>query len=105
MAAPALTLDKPGLAVVSGDLTLHTVSALIDKGQELISEADGELTFDFSDVVRFSSAGVALLLNWMRSSVSHNVRLRIVNPPQDLDAIVRICDLEEVFEPLLDQSA
>jgi len=28
-----------------------------------------------------------------------------VNPPQDLDAIVRICDLEEVFQPLLDQSA
>lgn len=105
MAAPALALDKPGLALVSGDLTLHTVSALIEQGQSLIQQADGELTFDFADVARFSSAGVALLLNWMRCAVSENVRLQIVNPPQDLDAIVRICDLEEVFQPLLEQSA
>ena len=100
MTAPVLTSSATDSAALSGDLTLHTVTALIADGERAIAAAPAQWTLDLSGVNRFSSAGVALLLNWMRVCVSQNKSLRLVNIPEDMRAIISVCDLEDVFAPL-----
>lgn len=100
MAAAALTPGGQNTAALSGDLTLHTVTALIADGERAIRAAQQVWTLDLSAVNRFSSAGVALLLNWMRFCESEGKSLRLVNIPEDMRAIISVCDLEDVFAPL-----
>lgn len=101
MTAPELKVSSDGVAMVSGDLTLHTVASLIESGEQAMKGADGKLMIDLADVSQFSSAGVALILNWLRYAQTLDVTLQIRNPPSDLPAIIDVCDLDEVFEPVL----
>lgn len=100
MAAPVLTATSTTTATLSGDLTVHSVAGVIDAGEAAIRAAGGEWILDLSGVDRFSSAGVALLLNWMRFCLSQKVSLRLDNIPADMQAIIDVCDLESVFAPL-----
>jgi len=104
MSAPSLSVDKTGDIQVAGDLTLHTVASLIKPGQDAIAQTQGKMVVDLADVSRFSSAGVALILNWLRAAEAHKVSLMIKNPPADLPAIIEVCDLDAVFEPVLSGS-
>lgn len=104
MSAPSLSVDKTGDIQVAGDLTLHTVASLIKPGHEAIAQAQGQVVVDLAAVSRFSSAGVALILNWLRAAEAHKVSLMIKNPPADLPAIIEVCDLDAVFEPVLSGS-
>ncbi|GAA6144571.1 STAS domain-containing protein [Thalassolituus maritimus] len=98
---PRLDTASAGEVQVSGDLTLHTVSGLIVDGQKAIRSAQGELDINLADVSRFSSAGVALLLNWLRTAEAANVAVTIKHPPKDMPAILEVCDLNAVFQPVL----
>ena len=100
MTTPALKQVSSDQAALSGDLTLHTVTSVISEGEEAIGKASTQWTLDLSDVGRFSSAGVALLLNWLRVCETQNKSLRLKNIPDDMQAIIDVCDLEGVFAPL-----
>lgn len=98
---PSLVRSGTGQVALKGDLTLNTVTDLIDAGQAAVRDADGTLSIDLSQVGVFSSAGVALLLNWLRLAETERVALSVVSPPADMQAIVALCDLDELFAPLL----
>jgi len=100
MTTPALKQVSSDQAALSGDLTLHTVTSVISEGEQAIGKATKEWTLDLSGVGRFSSAGVALLLNWLRVCETQNKSLRLQNIPDDMQAIIDVCDLEGVFVPL-----
>ena len=78
---------------IHGELTLATVPAL--EGRALTDQwpAEATVTLDLSGVTRSDSAGLALLIEWLRLARRRNVRLRLVELPVQMREIARISDL------------
>lgn len=88
-------------AEVSGDLLLGTVTALLAEGDKLLAAAGSDWTVSLAAVDKVSSAGVALLLEWMRSAARRNVNLHVRDLPEHMRPIISVSDLESLFEPVL----
>lgn len=105
--SPNLKSTGQGTAELSGDLTLHTVADLVSQGEiEIEATATSAITtwqLDLQNVGRFSSAGVALLLSWLRLCVARNITMSVINAPEDMRGILKVCDLEDVFGPIIAQ--
>ena len=101
MAAAELRNTDANRAQLLGDLLNTTVVAVVDAGKQQITQADSRWTLDMSGVERVSSAGVALILEWLRTAQQNNIELRIENLPPHMRPILEISDLEPLFEPLL----
>lgn len=83
---------------VSGDLNAATVPGLLHTSEKMIQAAGGDLHFDLSTVARCDSAGVALLIDWMRQAKSRQLAIKFENLPDQMKAIAQVSDLEELFQ-------
>jgi len=101
MAVAELRKISDQKAELQGDLLNTTVVAVIAPGKTLMAQAGGHWTLDMSGVERVSSAGVALLLEWLRESKRLQQTFKIENLPAHMRPILDISDLEPLFEPLL----
>lgn len=105
MPQPMFKNTGQGTAELSGDLTLHTVAALASEGdtdiQNVVQNAGTTWQLDLQHVGRFSSAGVALLLGWLRLCTTGNITMSVINVPTDMRGILSVCDLDSVFEPVI----
>lgn len=88
-------------AELTGALVFDTVTPLIEEGRRLIDASGGSWCVDMSHVVRASSVGVAILLDWMRYSEAHNVTFQIEAMPSFLMPIIHVSDLDGLFLPFL----
>ncbi|MDH3281647.1 MAG: STAS domain-containing protein [Gammaproteobacteria bacterium] len=93
---PTVTLAEPGEYRLAGPVTFDTVASLYESTQFDFVD-DGELTIDLSKVSRVDSAGLALLLEWMRSSRQSNCRLRFTNIPEQLNSLMEVTGLDDVI--------
>lgn len=100
-----LQATGPQQALLSGDLTHKTVVDVLPQGLALLQQAGDEWTVSLQGVGQVSSAGVALLLEWLRAATALNKALYIECLPQHMEPIIRISDLEPVFSPLLRPAA
>lgn len=106
MLQPALLQPAgPDRAQLSGDLTHKTVVDVLPQGLALLQQAGDEWTVSLQGVGQVSSAGVALLLEWLRAATALNKALYIECLPEHMEPIIRISDLEPVFSPLLRPAA
>lgn len=96
-----LRMTSSNSACLSGDLLNSTVVAVSEPGKNLLQKAGHCWTLDMANVERVSSAGVALLLEWLRAANAANVEFKIVNLPQGMLPIIDISDLSPLFEPIL----
>jgi phospholipid transport system transporter-binding protein len=91
-----------GVHKVIGELTFETVPSLINQYPEI--EDDGlkstSLTVDLSGVVKADSAGLALLVEWVRKSNQKKSNLSFINVPSQIVAMAELCDLDEVLPSL-----
>lgn len=105
MSQPRLKDTGLGTAELSGDLTLHTVAELATVGeadiQTVVQNSGRTWQLDLQNVGRFSSAGVALLLGWLRLCQQHNIEMSIIHAPDDMRGILNVCDLDELFESVI----
>ena len=74
---------------IKGELTFNTVAKLYPEGQKLISP------IDLAEVTACDSAGLVLLLAWMRDAKRANKILHFINVPQKLLDIASISGLKE----------
>jgi phospholipid transport system transporter-binding protein len=81
--------------VVSGPLTLASVSAVLREGSAAIGQ--GARTVDLSEVGELDSSALALLLAWLREARHLNVSLSLVNLPQGLTTIARLYGVAELL--------
>ncbi len=58
---------------------------------------DGDVTLDLNAVTRADSAGLALMVEWLRAPKRSNARIRVVNMPEQMMAITRISKLDKVL--------
>ncbi len=102
--------DDPGLRagieqagadryLIQGSLTFDTVTRLLARSLELFPHAEA-LDIDLGAVENADSAGLALLIEWMRYARRHDLPIRFINMPPQMLAIARASSLDHVL-PLI----
>jgi len=81
---------------LSGALSFATVRDLLDRFGEL-PDARGSIRIDLAQVTRADSAGVALLIEWMRLARAAGREIVFVNIPAQMLAIARVSGLDQIL--------
>jgi phospholipid transport system transporter-binding protein len=83
---------------LEGPLTFATARSAHELGTRLLSRGGaGALEIDCSAVTVADSAGLAVLLDWMRTAKSAGRPLRYAHLPAGLTALARISEVEELL--------
>ena len=81
--------------VVSGALTLASVSADLAQGKAAIAE--GVRSVDLAEAGELDSSALALLLAWLREAKRLNRELEFTNLPQGLTTIARLYGVADLL--------
>ena len=81
---------------VLGPMTFDSVTDLWRQSEEMFS---GETVFqiDLAQVTRTDSAGLALLVQWMREASRQGARVELLNLPTQMLALADAANLEEAL--------
>lgn len=80
---------------VSGELTFATVNDVLAQSREtLFAHPVRQLELDLAAVSRADSAGLALLIQWMRMARAARCEIRFHHLPEQLLAIARAGELD-----------
>lgn len=82
---------------IVGTLSLETVPDLREQGVAWLRQAPQQCRFDLSTAIFDGSAGVALLIAWLRDARGAGRELSFVNPPAKLVGIARISGTGELL--------
>ena len=82
---------------VRGDLTFATVTALLAASQPLFAARTGRLQVDLAGVGRADSAGLALLIEWLRLARAAGCELSFQAVPAQLQAIAAASGLTDML--------
>ncbi len=91
-----LTLENNRL-LVAGDFNFFSVAALWEQSLPLLIQC-AELHFDFSAVQASNSAGLALLVEWLKWAKQHNKPISFKNIPPQLMSIAGVCGLDSILQ-------
>ncbi len=81
---------------VGGVLMMHTVmSVLNDVANNFNSQK--EISIDFAEVKNSDSAAVALIVSWLSQAKTRNIKLHLLNLPQQILDIATASDLLEIL--------
>lgn len=78
---------------IEGDLSMHRVPGRLRESRRWF-EPGTSLTMDLGAVGHTDSAGVALLVDWVRRARSRKCQLTFINIPTQMHAILAFCRLE-----------
>jgi len=87
---------RNGRLVVRGTVTFTTVPRLYEQSRSLF-RGDADMVVDLRGVERADSAGLALLVEWMREARRNERSVRFVNMPHQMLAIARVSSLDQVL--------
>ncbi|MCD4865841.1 STAS domain-containing protein [Pseudomonas sp. PLB05] len=102
MSRAAITGEGAQLQL-SGVLDHANVPALREQGRALIGLGNGPLVLDCAGIERSNSAGLALLLAWLRDAQAAGRPLTIAGLPSELRQIAEVSDALELL-PLADDA-
>jgi phospholipid transport system transporter-binding protein len=77
-----------------GDLTVDTAAAAF---RQQPAFPEGVCRLDLSGVGRSDSAGLALLVYWVRQGKAVGCDLRPVNPPRQMRSLMRVAGLDDLL--------
>lgn len=81
---------------VSGALTFETVPALYQSTLAWFA-GEGEFVIDLARVTRADSAGLALLIEWLRRARAANRPLRFTGMPPQVETLIRVNGLQDTL--------
>lgn len=84
-----------GVFLLGGDLDFASVPELADAAEHFAAHT--RVRLDLSAVAHSDSAGVALLVDWLRQAQAAGVGLSFANVPAQMRAIIRVCGLEALL--------
>jgi phospholipid transport system transporter-binding protein len=96
MSSPVLLSKGPGQLALSGPLVFATASELLDVSRGLFAGSTA-ISIDLAAVTRIDSAGLALLLEWLRWGATESRTVRFTALPEKLLAIARLSGVEEML--------
>lgn len=85
-----------GVIKVEGELTFATVNNVSIEAQQLLESAP-TFTIDLTAVTRSDSAGLALLIDWMRMANTSNKHIVFHNIPAQMLAIANASGLDALL--------
>lgn len=91
-----MAISEDGVVTISGDLTFDTVNALLDQASDFF-EPLAKLDINLENVTRSDSAGLALLVDWMRYAKNKNKKIVFHHVPTQLLAIANASGLDELL--------
>ena len=96
MAETALTKAADGRWLLEGELNFSSVPTVLKSSAK--GFLDGrDIKVDLKGVTRADSAGLALLVEWLRESKRAGKQVTFTNVPEQLLAIARLCGLDEIL--------
>jgi len=88
-------IDKgAGHFLVDGDLTFSTIGKKTVKSLEFLSSAK-EITLDLSGVVTTDSAGLALMIEWVKYARGKRIQVTFKKIPQQLLNLAKLSGLDK----------
>ncbi len=84
-----------GEYALTGELTFATASLALKTTAGLFKNGDATLCFDLADIERSDSAGMALLIEWLRLAERAGTPLRYTHLPENLRAMARVSGVAE----------
>ena len=81
---------------LSGSLDFYTVPALENELDELLTK-NQPIFIDLSGVSRSDSAGLALMIEWLKRATQANVELSLLNLPAQMQNITRVSNLAGIL--------
>ena len=99
MTADAFRPLGEGRYQVIGRMTFETAGNLWEQSRDGLDGLNGKevLTIDLGEVTEVDSAGLALLLEWIRSARQKDLSLRLMHLPDKLLALARISEVENLL--------
>jgi len=97
MSQALIEMTNDGSVRVSGELTFSTVTALNGQAEKAFASQSGDLTIDLGGVSRADSAGLALLIEWLRWARQRGVALHFRHMPGQMRTIAAASDLEPIL--------
>ena len=85
-----------GLFSVGGVLDATTVTAILKRSRALFADS-AVISLDLAGVTEGDSAGLALLIEWLRLAQQKRQKISFVNVPQQIEALARISEVEDLF--------
>ncbi len=96
MSQAALRTGPEGRLLLEGDLNFNTVVRLLGEFRSLLDQGT-DIQVDLQGVSRADSAGLALLVEWMRNAKAVGKSIQFLNIPQQMLAIARVSSLDQVL--------
>lgn len=96
MAESASIIQQGGRLIVSGDLNFATVAILWEKSQSFLFSLPA-LDFDLSQVSSSNSAGLALLVEWIKYANRANKPIKFTEVPSQLKSILSASGMDGRF--------
>jgi phospholipid transport system transporter-binding protein len=81
---------------VHGALNAETVTALFESSEAAFKDA-GSLEIDLANVPEGDSAGLALLIEWLRLGQQRKQTVRFKNMPEQIAALARISEVDKLL--------
>jgi len=90
------TLEQTGQGQfrISGELDFQSVPIIWERSREMFDSSDS-LVVDLEGVVRCNSAGLALLIEWMRYAKSYEKRISFHHIPEQMREIAEACGVDQ----------
>lgn len=85
-----------GTFVLRGELSFSTVTTLSEKSTSLLWQAE-QVTLDLEGVTRTDSAGLALLVEWLRIARQRGKTIQFRNIPQQMMAVAQVVGLDQLL--------
>jgi phospholipid transport system transporter-binding protein len=82
---------------LAGVLDARTVIDLFKQGPTSFNGLK-DVEVDLTDVAESDSAGLALLIEWLRAGKRNGQQVRFVNIPSQIAALARISEVQELLE-------
>ena len=80
-----------------GKLSFVSVQEAMKKGAKLFDFPADKMVFDLAGITKADSAGLALLLEWLRLASLNGVDLHYVNLPRQLQAMAHVAGVDEIL--------
>lgn len=93
----AFVNQKDDRVEVHGELTFTTVPKLCACSAAIVGCRSTVITIDMKHVSRADSAGLALMVEWLRLARDDNRQLRFIEVPQQVRQLTRVTGLDGAF--------
>ena len=94
--ASAVLQEDNAVLALAGELSFETAPDLLDSQRDLFNRRD-QLIIDCKAVTRSDSAGLALLVEWLRQAKRYHCQLMFRNLPGQILDIARVSGVEELL--------